>query len=130
VIVRAGCGASRVFAVRALVGQIFLGLVLAGCLPGPETGYVEIRTVPVSAPRAPSLYLDNTRLDPVQKGIAVLKQRIGTTKLAIEGFGGQPNVLCDIEVKKNRVTTVTVSVMDRPPRCQCRNSNASRVCVS
>jgi hypothetical protein len=34
-------------------------------------------------------------------------------------------MLCEIEVRKNRITTVTVSVLDRPPRCQCRNGNAT-----
>jgi hypothetical protein len=31
-------------------------------------------------------------------------------------------LLCDIVVKKDRITTVTVSVLERPMRCQCRNS--------
>jgi hypothetical protein len=40
-------------------------------------------------------------------------------------------MLCEIAVKKNRITTVTISVLERPPRCQCRyGSGASRVCVS
>jgi hypothetical protein len=40
--------------------------------------------------------------------------------------------LCDIEVRKNRITTVTVSVLERPPHCQCRFSggNGDRTCVS
>lgn len=105
-------------------------VVVAACTPGENTGYVEIKTLPVSAQRAPALYLDSTKLEPVQKGVAFLKQRAGTAKLAVEGIGGQPSVLCDIEVKKNRITTVTVSVLERPPRCQCRNASASRVCVS
>jgi hypothetical protein len=25
-------------------------------------------------------------------------------------------------VRKNRITIVTISVLERPPRCQCRNS--------
>ena len=57
----------------------------------------------------------------MQKGVAVLKQRAGTTKLSAESIGGQV-ALCDIVVRKNRITTVTVSVLERPPRCQCRNS--------
>ncbi len=44
--------------------------------------------------RSPSLYLDSTKLEPVQKGVAVLKQRAGTTKLSAEGIGGQV-ALCD-----------------------------------
>jgi hypothetical protein len=106
-------------------------LLLAACnLPGSDVGYVEIKTVPVNTQRPPSLYLDSTKLDPVQKGAAVLKQRTGTVKLSTEGAGGLPWMLCDIVVKKNRITTVTVSVLERPPRCQCRNSSTDRVCVS
>jgi hypothetical protein len=110
-------------------GVIAADLALAGCnIPG-DAGYVEIKTVPASSSRSPSLYLDATKLDPVQKGVAVLKQRPGTIKLSAENLGGQV-VLCDIVVRKNRITTVTVSVLERPPRCQCRNSAAKGACVS
>lgn len=106
------------------------GIVLAACNVPGDTGYVEIRTVPVASQRSPSLYLDSTKLEPVQKGVAVLKQRAGTTKLSAGSIGGQV-ALCDIVVRKNRITTVTVSVLERPPRCQCRNSAAKGgACVS
>ena len=108
---------------------IAAALVLAACNPTGDTGYVEIRTVPATAQRSPVLYLDRTKLDPVQKGVAVLKQQAGTTKLSAEAIGGQV-ALCDIVVRKNRITTVTVSVLERPPRCQCRKSAAKGACVS
>lgn len=115
-------------ATTVAAGFTLAGAALAGCnLPG-DTGYVEIRTVPANATRLPILYLDAVKLDPVQKGTAVLKQRTGTTKLMADGVGGQI-VLCDIAVRKNRITTVTVSVLERPPRCQCRNT-ANKACVS
>lgn len=107
------------------------GLTLAACNVEGDTGYVEIRTVPVASQRSPSLFLDKTKLEPIQKGVAVLKQRAGTTKLSSEGLAGSQVVLCDIVVRKNRITTVTVSVLERPPRCQCRNSAAKGgACVS
>jgi hypothetical protein len=112
-----------------VAGVVAAGIVLAACNPTGETGYVEIRTGPVASQRSPSLYLDSTKLEPVQKGVAVLKQRAGTTKLSAESIGGQVT-LCDIVVRKNRITTVTVSVLERPPRCQCRNSAAKGACVS
>jgi hypothetical protein len=110
-------------------GLIAAGLSLAGCNVPGDTGYVEIRTVPSSPSRAPALYLDASKLAPVQKGVAVLKQRPGTAKLSADAVGGQV-ALCDIVVRKNRITTVTVSLLERPPRCQCRNSGANRACVS
>jgi hypothetical protein len=110
------------------LAAVAAGLALAACDPTGETGYVEIRTVPATQ-RSPALYLDNAKLEPPQKGVAVLKQRAGTVKLSAENIGGQV-ALCDIVVRKNRITTVTVSVMERPPRCQCRNSAAKGACVS
>jgi hypothetical protein len=114
-----------------LLAGCALAAALAGCDPTGDTGYVEIKTVPMSAVSVPQFYLDTVKLDPVKKGVAVLRQRVGTAKLASEGSGGQLSFLCDIVVKKNRITTVTVSVVERPPRCQCRNGgNADRACVS
>jgi hypothetical protein len=116
----------RALAVGAVMAA---GVALAACNPTGDTGYVEIRTVPAASQRSPVLYLDRAKLDPVQKGIAVLKQRTGTVKLAAENIGGQV-VLCEIEVRKNRITTVTVSVLERPPRCQCRNTAGKGTCAS
>jgi hypothetical protein len=108
--------------------------MIAGCKLADDVGYVEIRTVPVSTSVAqPSLYLDMAKLDAAKKGVAVLRQRVGTAKLAIEGVSGHLAPLCDIVVRKNRVTTVTLSVLERPPRCQCRNvspSAGARTCES
>ena len=67
------------------IGAVVAGLGLAACNPTGETGYVEIRTVPAGSQRPPSFFLDKTKLDPVQKGVAVLKQRAGTVKLSAVG---------------------------------------------
>ena len=109
---------------------VMSGLTLAGCnLPG-DIGYVEIKTVPTAPRNAPTLFLDQTKLEPIKKGVAVLRQRPGTAKLAADGGSGLA-VLCEIVVKKNRITTVTVSVLDRPPRCQCANSaGKGKACLS
>jgi hypothetical protein len=105
-------------------------LALAGCIPG-DSGYVEIKTVPVSTRSTPPLYLDQVKLDPIRKGVAVLKQRAGTATLASDVGGGHRAVLCEIVVRKDRITSVTVSVLERPPRCHCRNSDGKkRVCLS
>jgi hypothetical protein len=119
------------FAVAALATAM-----LAGCNLEGDMGFVEIRTVPVStlAP-PPPLYLDSEKLDPMKKGNAVLRQRVGTAKLQVEASNGNLAPLCDLVVKKNRITTVTITVVERPPRCQCRTSSstdrtANRTCVS
>src|SRR5262245_58124388 len=108
-----------------------VALALAGCQPAVDVGYVEIKTVPAgTSVTPPVLYLDTVKVESIKKGAAVLTQRVGTTKLATDGSGGQLT-LCEIVVKKNRITTVMVSVQERPPRCQCRNPGGSnRTCVS
>jgi hypothetical protein len=104
---------------------------LAACDPVGDVGYVEIKTVPVSPAVPPSFYLDTVKLDALKKGSAVLRQRVGTAKLASDTGGGHLAYLCDIVVKKNRITTVTVSVLERPPRCQCRTGpGGDKACVS
>ncbi len=97
-----------------------------------DTGYVEIRTgSPVLGP-PPSLYLDAVKVEP-RNGSVVLRERVGTAKLRI-GAGAQQLLLCEVVVKKNRITTVTLSLIDRPPRCQCRtdvtaDQRGGRVCI-
>jgi hypothetical protein len=111
-------------------------LTLVACALESDMGFVEIKTVPTSTLAAPlPFYLDSERLDPLKKGNAVLRQRVGTIKLQIEAGNGNLAPLCDLVVKKDRITTVTVTVVERPPRCQCRTSAATdrasnRTCVS
>lgn len=117
----------------AVVGACLASMALAACNPQGDAGYVEIKTVPASSSvAAPSLYLDRVKLDPVRKGSAVIRQSVGTAALAIDGGGGELYRLCDVVVKKDRITSVTISVLERPPRCQCRMNDASnkRMCVS
>jgi hypothetical protein len=117
---------------------VFLCLValsfdmLAACTP-KDVGYVEIKTVPVATPTT-TLYLDSLKFEPPKNGSAVLRQQVGTAKLSAQASGGQMAVLCDIVVRKNRITTVTISLLERPPRCQCRNiavsePSAVRSCI-
>jgi hypothetical protein len=121
-------------AVRSVAGVLLALSALVGltsCDLDQGTGYVEIKAVPPAA--AVALYLDAVKLEPLRNGNAVLRQKVGTAKLQTDE-GGQLAVLCNIEVKKNRITSVTVSVMSRQPRCLCgrmsvTGSTASRACI-
>jgi hypothetical protein len=116
-----------------LMGAGFGAAVLVACQFPDDTGYVEIKTAPVSTAIAPPLYLDSVKLEPLRKGVAVLRLRTGTSRLAIDSGAGHLTPICDIVVKKNRITSVMLSVIERPPRCQCRNNGwntAARTCVS
>jgi hypothetical protein len=98
--------AARLGACLALLGG-------AGCVPERGVGYVEIKVFPATS--AP-LYLNATRIDPPRGNSAVLRQQVGKTTLQLER-NGQLLSLCDFVVRKNRITTVTVST-GRDPRCR------------
>jgi hypothetical protein len=113
---------------RVVLAAVAL-VALAGCGRDGNTGYVEIKTIPSSA-RAPALYIDADKIEPVKSGVAVLRQPVGTAKLQVEAEGGKVT-LCQVVVRKNRITTVTISALDRPPRCQCgrTGTNDARTCI-
>ena len=117
-----------------LVASVVVGAAIVACRPSGDVGYVEIKTIPVAPFTQTALYLDATRLAPIKKGNAILRQPVGTLKLQADGFAGTLTPLCDIVVAKDRITTVTVSVMERPPRCQCRftgtHAATAHECVS
>jgi hypothetical protein len=121
------------YGVLSACAIVLTALTLAACDAGGGSGYVEIKAFPPSA--AIPLYLDQVKLDPMRNGNAVLRQKVGTTKLLTDLDGaGHMALLCTIEVKKNRITSVTVSVMSRQPRCTCsRNSGTetglNRTCI-
>ena len=122
----------RTFA--GMVTSLSVGLALAACNQQGGTGFIQLKTVPVATVAPPALFLDSEKLEPLKKGEAVLTRKVGSTKLQIEGAGGQFTLLCDILVKRNRITTVTLSVAERPPRCQCRigadqGSRTTRTCI-
>ena len=124
--------ASRVLGVAATA--VIVGAAIVACRPSNDVGYVEIKTVPVAPLATTALYLDSTKLAPIKQGSTVLRQPVGTLKLQADGFAGTTTDLCNIVVRKDRITSVTISVLERPPRCQCRyNSHdpaAERACVS
>lgn len=115
-----------------LVSACIAGAAVYAWRPAADIGYVQINTVPVAPLTQAALYLDATKLRPIRQGSTLLRQPVGVLKLQAAGLGGSLAPLCDIEVRKNRITTVTVSVLERPPRCQCRFSggNGDRTCVS
>jgi hypothetical protein len=114
------------------VGVVIVGAAVVAWRPTADVGYVEIKTVPAAPVTQTALYIDTAKIAPIKKGSAILRQPIGTLKLQADGIAGSLAPLCEIVVKRNRITTVTVSVLDRPPRCQCRNSggDGAHACVS
>ena len=121
------------FGAAVALPALVLASLLASCNLDSGAGYVEIKAIPPSATLP--LYLDDAKLDPIRNGTAVLREKVGTAKLQIDVDGsGRMALLCSIEVKKNRITSVTVSIMSRQPRCLCGRTNPSdtgpnRMCI-
>jgi hypothetical protein len=117
-----------------LVSAVIVGVAVVAWKPSSDVGYVQINTVPVAATTPAQLYFDTMRLAPVKNGTALLRQSTGTLMLRTDSYGNNLMPLCQIEVKKDRITTVTVSILERPPRCQCRfnsgGDTANHMCVS
>ena len=113
-------------------GAVILGAAVVLFRPTSDVGYVEIKTVPIAPVTQTALYIDSTKLAPIKQGSAILQERVGTLRLQADGLAGALAPLCDIVVKRNRITTVIISVLERPPRCQCRfsGSDAAHACVS
>ena len=94
------------------VSVLVVGAAITAWRPTADVGYVEIKTVPIAPVTQTALYIDSTKLAPIKKGSAILRQPIGTLKLQADGIAGSLAPLCEIVVKRNRITTVTVSVLD------------------
>ncbi len=132
-----GGGKRRAFVARGLgilASAAIVGAAIVAWKPSGDIGYVQINAVPATSLTQAQLYFDTIRLAPLKNGTALLRQSVGTLTLRADSYGNTTVPLCRIEVRKDRITTVTVSMLERPPRCQCRfNSRgdaASRMCVS
>ncbi len=101
-----------------LLGLALLAPMLAACMGDGDVGYVEIKAVPFPLGPQAALYLNSVKLDPLKNGVAVLREQVGTAELQIGSDGGKLATLCSLTVRKNRLVSVTVSVLSRPPRCQ------------
>jgi hypothetical protein len=122
---------TRTYALAALALACVATVVVIVKHASGEIGYIQINTVPTAPLTQTSLYLDTEKLDPVRQGSALLQERVGTLRLQASSYGAT-TLLCDIEVRRDRITSVTISVLDRPPRCQCRfgGNDRNRACIS
>jgi hypothetical protein len=110
----------RVIGLLASIAVVAAVIVIVAWPSSAGVGYVEIKTVPAAPVTQAALYIDAKRLGPIKEGSAILSQPVGTRKLQARGSGGGLTALCNVEVRKDRITTVTISVLERPPHCQCR----------
>ena len=90
---------------------------LSACMPEKDVGYVEIKTFPTFAI---PLYLDTVKVAELNGGSALMSHSVGRTTLQLQR-NGQFFPICEFEVRKNRIVTVTISPVDRSPRCSVKS---------
>jgi len=80
------------------------------------TGFVEIKRG-VGLPSDEVLLLNSTEIaNLAQKDRLIIQERVGKTSLQLKR-GENNQKLCDLEIKKNRVVTVTVNYVNAYLRC-------------
>jgi hypothetical protein len=99
---------------RILATSIILGAPgLTGC-DGQDTGYVDI-ALASGVPAERPLYVGST---PVSgHGHILLHRSVGTVSLKNRAWFGDE--YCQIRVRKDRLTTVTVRIVNQRPHCEC-----------
>jgi hypothetical protein len=102
------------FFVLFLAAVILAGI--GGCEWKDETGFVEIRKAGNLA-GADVLLLNSTEIAGLaQKDRLIIQEPVGAATLQLKR-GENNQKLCDFEIKKNRVITVTVSYVNASMRC-------------
>lgn len=87
--------------------------------PTIDTGFVAVRTT-FSLSTNDAYMLGTVTLDPLNKGgpaEATFSEPVGSTKLRLRRAGATFD-LCDLAVRRNRITTVTVVAVDNTMRCR------------
>lgn len=88
---------------------------LAVCCSDTQAGYVNVRLLSFVAPSAP-LYLGDTPLSGI--GDHIIEHDVGTVSLTSGGFWPD-KTFCELQVRSNRITTVTMRLVNGQPRCEC-----------
>ena len=100
----------------ALGAAVVLGAGLGGCEWKEQTGFVEFKRG-VGFAGTEVLLLNSTEVAGLaQKDRLIIQERTGAASLQLKR-GEANQKLCDFEIRKNRVVTVTVSYSNAAMRC-------------
>ena len=79
------------------------------------TGYVDLRLLSLISPER-AVYLGSRQVS--GSGDRVVREDAGRLSLT-DGRGWSSKIYCEVQVRKDRITTVAVRVMNGEPRCEC-----------
>ena len=103
--------------IRPAILAALAALALAACTPENKSGYVEVRFSPAQALAPFAIMLDRQLVKPARGDSAVIKRSVGDALLELERRKDERVKLCDLKVRENRVTTVTVQFQSGVLRC-------------
>ena len=109
------------------VPSLLFGLILISCAES-ERGYVHVRLINMINLETP-IYVSTTPISGL--GERIFREGIGTIALTNGASWGNGKTYCELQVRKNRITVVTVRVVNQQPRCECEirapESTAARI---
>lgn len=114
-------------------GLLVLGLIAAALGAGlvgasfwrerqalAETGFVAVKTTFALPSARDTYHLGEATLEPLNKGVpaeATFKEKAGPARLQLRR-AGQTHDLCEVRVRPNRITTVTVVAVNNRIGCK------------
>src|SRR4051812_24399696 len=91
-----------------------IGLALV-CCSDNRGGYVRIRLMSMIDPQN-AVYLGEAPL--FGTGDRIIQEKVGRISLTNGRSWGSGKTYCDLQVRKDRITIVTVQVVNSQPRCE------------
>ena len=99
-----------------ILAGLWVLIGLSGCDWKDQTGFVEIRKG-VSFTADDHLILNSTEIANIaQKDHVIIQEHVGTASLQLRR-GEKSQKLCDVEIRKDRVVTVTITYLNASMRC-------------
>jgi hypothetical protein len=94
---------------------LLIGLALVCCWDS-ESGYVTIHLMSMINPQN-ALYLDLAQISGL--GDRVIHQKVGTFSLTNGGSWVSGKTYCELQIRKDRITVVTIRIVNSEPHCEC-----------
>jgi hypothetical protein len=101
----------------ALIGVLAFAALLAACTEPDGTGYIEVKLTPLGTASQFVILLDRQQIRTQSSGPVVVRRNVGQARLELERRKDERVTLCDLAVKKNRITSVTVHFQNGTLRC-------------
>jgi hypothetical protein len=97
------------------LGVLPLLVVVISCSRGGGTGYINVHLISFT-PQFP-IYLASMTIS--EPGDRIIEHKVGTVSVTNGRHWLAKKMYCQLRIRANRITTVTVRLVDGKPHCQC-----------